>query len=73
TIDQTAWLALVEGAINLVFYAKDILSNTAFEKITIYKRISTQGPNLIIILSIIFGTIGIIAVGAIILLWKKFR
>lgn len=73
TIDQTAWSALVEGAINLVFYAKDILGNTAFKEITIHKRISTQGPNLIIILSIIFGTIGIIAVGAIILLWKKFR
>ncbi|MFX1500753.1 MAG: NosD domain-containing protein [Promethearchaeota archaeon] len=73
TIDQTAWSVLLEGDVNLVFYTKDKVGNTAFKEITIYKRISDQGPNLIIILSIIFGTISIIAVGVIILLWKKFR
>ncbi|MFX1365890.1 MAG: NosD domain-containing protein [Promethearchaeota archaeon] len=73
TIDQTAWSALLEGEVNLVFYVKDKVGNTAFEEITIHKRISDQGPNLIIILTITFGTVGIIAVGVIMLLWKKFR
>lgn len=73
TIEQTAWSALPKGSVTIVFFANDTVGNLAFKEITIYKRISNQDTLLIIILSTVFGTVGIISVAIILLLRKRFK
>jgi len=73
TIDQATWNVLPEGPVPLRFYAIDKAGNIAFKEITIYKRVSNQDTLLIIILSTVLGTVGIISVAIIILVRKKFK
>jgi hypothetical protein len=74
TIDQSAWDALGDGSVTIIFYANDLVGNEAFEEVTITKSVTVEGPDsgdiiFIVVLSIVAG----VAVVAGVYLYMKKR
>jgi len=64
TINQTAWSALTEENITIIFYANDIAGNLASEEVIIIKSgVTDPGPNLTLII-VLSTTLGGAAVAA---------
>lgn len=57
TFNQSAWDALPEGSVNIIFYATDIAGNEAFEEVSIIKGIAPEIIVLIVVISIVGGII----------------
>lgn len=70
TFDQSAWDALPEGSVNIIFYATDIAGNEAFEEVSIIKGIAPEIIVFIVVISIVGGIV-VIAVAYLYLKKRK--
>ena len=73
TIDQSAWDALPDGTITIIFYARDIGENEAFVEVSVIKDISAGGldPGVITTIIVVSVVGGIALIGAVYIFLKK--
>lgn len=70
TFDESAWDALPEGSVTIIFYATDIAGNEAFEDVSIIKGIDPEIMVYIAVISIVGGIV-VIAVAYLYLKKRK--
>jgi len=73
TIDQSAWDALDDGSITIIFYANDLVGNEAFEEVTITKSVSLEGlnPGVIVIIVVVSIVGGVAVIAGLYIFMKK--
>jgi parallel beta-helix repeat protein len=73
TINQTVWDVLPDGTATIIFYARDIVGNVAFEEVTVIKGTSAGGldPGVIAVIIALSVIGGVALLGAILVILVK--